>query len=140
MSIAPSQWTVKIISPPVGPLSVQRDGVALPAEIGSGLTTPVEVLLVSVGTCFALSCHAAFAGYGLQRVGFELNVTGRKAIQPPSRLEALDMQITFDAALSPEDARRITASAERLCTVTNTLSYGVPCSVIPGGRSPMNFS
>jgi uncharacterized OsmC-like protein len=89
MSVAPKQWVVKIVSPPSGALTVLRDEMPLPAEIGPGLTTPVEILLVSIGTCFALSCHAAFAGRGLKRVGFEVSVTGRKAPQPPSRLAAL---------------------------------------------------
>ena len=91
MSVAPKQWTVKIVSPPARPLGVLRDGVPLPAEIGPGLTTPVEVLLVSIGTCFALSCWAAFATQGLERVthgsrraqtGQNLRVTMLKC--PPS--------------------------------------------------------
>jgi uncharacterized OsmC-like protein len=129
MIIATKQWTVKIISPPAGPLVVLRDGLPLPAEIGPGQTTPVELLLVSIGSCFALSCWAAFVAKGLERVGFEVGVTGRKAPEPPSRLAAIELEVRFDARLLPVEARAIAASAERLCTVTNTLTLERPCAV-----------
>jgi uncharacterized OsmC-like protein len=129
MSVGPKQWTVKIVSPPAGPLGVLRNGIPLPAEIGPGLTTPVEVLLVSIGTCFALSCWAAFAIRRLERVGFEVSVTGRKAPQAPSRLANIEVQVTFDAGLPQAEALAVTASAEQLCTVTNTLTSESPCAV-----------
>lgn len=129
MSVASRQWTLTIVSPPAGPLAVRRDGKPLPADIGPGLTTPVELLLASIGTCFALSCHAAFASTRRERVGFEVRVTGRKALQPPSRLETIDLEVTFDAALPPAQALSITASAEKLCTVTNTVTSTPVCTV-----------
>jgi hypothetical protein len=104
MSVAPKQWTVKVISPPTGRLVVLRDGKPLPLEIGPDRTTPVEVLLVSIGTCFALSCHAAFAARGKERVGFEVSVTGRKALQPPSRLTSIELEVTFDALAAGRSA------------------------------------
>ena len=64
----------------------------------------MEVLLVSIGTCFAHSCWAAFANRGLERVGFEVSVTGRKAPQAPSRLAYIEVKVTFDASLPQADA------------------------------------
>jgi len=129
MSASAKQWSVKIVSPPAGALAVLRDGVPLPAEVGPGLTTPVEILLVSAGTCFALSCWAAFAARGRERVGFEVKVTGRKAPEPPSRLAHIELQVTFDASLPRAEALTVTASAEKLCTVTNTLASVPSCTV-----------
>ena len=129
MSASPKQRTVQVVSPQVGPLGVLRDGVPLGAEIGPGLTTPVEILLVSVGTCFALSCHAAFTLRKRERVGFEVSVTGRKAPQPPSRLANIQLEVTFDAGLPPEEAQALSALAKQLCTVTNTLMSEPPCTV-----------
>lgn len=134
MSAAPKQWTVKIVSPPAGPLAVLRDGTPLPAEIGPGLTTPVEMLLVSIGTCFALSGWAAFAARGLERVGFEVSVTGRKAPQAPSRLATIELEVTFDASLSPAEALAVSEAAKQLCTVTNTLTSEPPCAVTVAKR------
>jgi uncharacterized OsmC-like protein len=129
MSVALKQWTVKIVSPPTGPLTVLRNGIPPPAAIGPGLTTPVEVLLVSIGTCFALSCYAAFAIRRLERVGFEVSVTGRKAPQAPSRLANIKLEVTFDGGLPQAEALAVTASAEQLCSVTNTLTSEFPCAV-----------
>jgi uncharacterized OsmC-like protein len=129
MSTAAKQWTVKIVAPLAGPLAVLRDGGALPAEIDPGLTSPVEVLLVSIGTCFALSCYAAFAARGLERVGFEVTVTGRKAPLPPSRLENIGLEVTFDASLPLAKAQALTALAKQLCTVTNTVTSEPPCLI-----------
>lgn len=129
MSIAPKHWTVNIAAPAAGPLIVLRDGLPLPAEIGPGRTTPVELLLVSIGTCFALSCHMAFASRGLKRVGLEVRVTGRKAPERPSRMAEIELQVTFEASLPPAEAAAVAASAKELCTVTNTLTSEPPCAV-----------
>jgi uncharacterized OsmC-like protein len=129
MSAAPKQWTLKVISPAAGPLQILRDGVPLPAEIGPGLTTPVEVLLVSIGTCFALSCHMAFTMRGQPRVGLEVSVTGRKAPQLPSRLADIQIEATFNASLAPEEAKAISLLAKQMCTVTNTLTSDPPPTV-----------
>jgi uncharacterized OsmC-like protein len=129
MSAISKEWTVTIISPPAGALTVLRDGLPLPTEIGPGLTTPVEILLVSIGTCFALSCWAAFTARKRDRSGLEVRVTGRKATQPPSRLAHIDLQVTFDESLPRAEALAIAASAEKLCTVTNTLASQPSCAV-----------
>jgi uncharacterized OsmC-like protein len=129
MNAAPKHWTVTVISPPAGPLEISRKGAALPAEIGPGLTTPVEMLLISVGTCFALSCHAAFTLRGRQRVGIEVTVTGRKAPQLPSRLADITLDASFDPSLPPEEVQAISVLAKQLCTVTNTLTADQPCAV-----------
>ena len=120
---------MKVVSPPASPLEILRDGAPLSAEIGPGLTTPVEILLVSIGTCFALSCHAAFTLRGQERVGFEVSVTGRKAPQLPSRLANIRLEATFDASLPAEEAEALSKLAKQLCTVTNTLTSEPPCAV-----------
>jgi len=129
MNAAVKQWAVKVISPPVGALAVLRDGVPLPTEISPGAATPVEVLLASIGSCFALSCNAVFATRGVQRVAFQVSVTGRKAQQLPSRLISIELEVAFDPSLPSADALAITASAEQLCTVTNTLTSEPPCEI-----------
>lgn len=129
MNVVSKRWALEIVSPPVGPLAVLREGSTLPAEIGPGQTTPVELLLASIGTCFALSCWAAFSARGLERVGFEVNIVGHKAAQLPSRLSSIDLAVTFDARLPLAQAHAISASAERSCTVTNTLTSQPSCTV-----------
>jgi len=127
--MASKQWAVEIISPAAGPLAVLRDGAALPVEIGPGHTTPVELLLASIGTCFALSCWAAFTARGLERVRFEVRVVGHKASPLPSRLSNIELTVIFDAILPLAQAQAVSASAERLCTVTNTITAEPACTV-----------
>jgi len=127
--MAKKLWVLNVVSPAAGQLVVLRDGTALPAEIGPGLTTPVELLLASIGTCFALSCWAAFVSRGLERVGFEVRVIGRKAAQLPSRLSNINLEVIFDVGLPYAEARAVIASAERLCTVTNTMTFEPPCTI-----------
>ena len=129
MNVVSKQWALEIVSPPAGPLAVLRDGKAVPIEIGPGQTTPVELLLASIGTCFALSCWAAFAARGVERVGFAVSVVGHKATQLPSRLSSIELAVTFDASLPLAKAQAVSASAELLCTVTNTVTSQPSCTV-----------
>jgi len=131
MSAAPvKQWTIQVVSPVSGPMEILRDGAPLAlTRIGPGEVTPVEVMLVSVGTCFALSCHAAFPVRQQQRVAFTVNVTGRKAPQLPSRLDDIRLEVHFAAGVPAPEARSIAALAKQMCTVTNTLSAVPPCTV-----------
>jgi uncharacterized OsmC-like protein len=66
----------------------------------------------------------------LERVKFEVSVTGHKAPQPPSRLTNVELEVAFDTALPAAQALAITASAEQLCTVTNTLKSEPRSSIV----------
>ncbi len=123
------QWAVRVVSPVSGPLRVLRDGLPLGEEIGVGQTTPVEVLLVSVGTCFALSCHAAFKMRGEARVEFHVDVSARKHEELPSRLSDIEVAAQFPTGATAEWATALTRLAKDLCTVTNTLSAQPACAV-----------
>jgi uncharacterized OsmC-like protein len=112
------QWTITVVSPAVGPLQ--------------GKATPVEILLTSIGMCFALSCHAAFALRALRRISFEVRVSGRKAPQLPSRLANVQLEVIFDPGLPTEEGLALAAVAKQLCTVTNTLTSEPACEVVVG--------
>lgn len=127
---ATRQWTLKVISPAAGPLRIERDGTALDLnQIGPGLATPVELLLVSVGTCFALSCQAAFTQRKKPLVGFEITVTGLKAQRLPSRLETIHQELRFEPGLDLDEAQAIAELGKQMCTVTNTLASVPPCTL-----------
>jgi uncharacterized OsmC-like protein len=65
-----------------------------------------------------------------ERVPFEVHVTGTKAVQLPSRLATIDVQIAFSGRVPPDEAEAIAAHAKRLCTVSNTLSAAPSCIVV----------
>jgi len=128
---ATRQWTLTIISPADAPLRIERDGARLDLnQVGPGLATPVELLLAAVGSCFALSCHAAFTTRGKPRTGFEVVVTGIKAERLPSRLALIRQTVRFEPSLATEDAHAIATLAKQMCTVTNTLAAVPPCELV----------
>jgi uncharacterized OsmC-like protein len=128
-AVPPRQWSITTLSAPDGALAVHRNGAPL-VELAFHELTPVELLLIAVGNCFALSCHAAMAARQRERVAFEVRVTGTKAVQLPSRLATIEVQIAFSDRLPPEEAAAIAAHAKRLCTVSNTLAAAPACTVV----------
>jgi uncharacterized OsmC-like protein len=130
-SAAPAKrWSVQVIAPASGPLQVRRDGAPLDLNhIGPGQVTPVELLLVSIATCFALSCHAAFGLRQQPISAFEVEVGGSKAPQLPSRLAEVRLKVRFAAELPTEEAQRIAVLAKQMCTVTNTLAVTPACAL-----------
>jgi uncharacterized OsmC-like protein len=128
-TVPPRQWSITTLSAPEGALAVHRNGVPL-AGLAFHELTPIELLLIAVGNCFALSCHAAMAARQRELVAFEVRVTGTKAVALPSRLATIDVQIAFFGQLPPDEAEAIAAHAKRLCTVSNTLAAAPACTVV----------
>lgn len=117
------RWSIQVLAPATGPLQVRRDGAPLDLNhIGPGQVTPVELLLVSIATCFALSCQAAFPLRQQQATAFEVEVRGSKAPQLPSRLAEVQLEVRFAAGLPAAEAQRIAALGKQMCTVTNTMA------------------
>ena len=130
MSTAPPrQWSITTLAASDGALAVQRDGLPL-AGLAFDQLTPVELLLIAVGNCFALSCHAAMAARQRERLPLQVRVTGTKAVPLPSSLATIEVQIAFSGQVPPAEAEAIAAHAKRLCTVSNTLSAELSCSVV----------
>ena len=127
-TVPPRQWSITTRSASDGALAVHRNGAPL-AGLAFDRLTPVELLLIAVGNCFALSCHAAMAARQLARVALQVRVTGTKAVQLPSRLATVDVRIAFSGQVPAAEAEAIAAHAKRLCTVSNTLSAQVSCTV-----------
>jgi uncharacterized OsmC-like protein len=124
------QWSIQVICPAAGALQVRRAGALLDLNhIGPGQVTPVELLLVAIATCFALSCQAAFALRQQQSTAFEVEVRGSKAAQLPSRLAEVRLEVRFAAGLPAEEAQRIAALGKQMCTVTNTMTAAPACVV-----------
>jgi len=134
MTVAQTKrWSVNAISYGQEPLQVFCDSRPLTqtklATIDN--VSPVEFLLISVATCFALSVRAALAARKLPRLGFEVVVSGEKAPDPPSRLMHIAVVAVFRGNLTEADAAAIAADAKLLCTVTNSIQ-GAPTISISG--------
>ena len=115
--------TIHVSSVGTDPLSISIDD--RPFDSGParqlGSASPVEYFLISIAACFALSCRMALARRKRPGVPFEVTVLGIKALDPPSRLEVIDMDVRFPSDLA-DDAESIALQAKELCTVTNTLT------------------
>ena len=86
-----------------------------------------ELLLTSLGGCFASNLLAAGAARDLPLRDLHVGVTAEPADAPPrfARI-AMTVRATCD---DPEQLPKLVTMAERACIVTNTLRAGVPVEV-----------
>jgi uncharacterized OsmC-like protein len=121
------RWSVSTVSSGDRPLEMLCDGKPLvttsPGVIEG--VSPVEHLLIAIATCFALSCRGALVARHMRWPKFEVKVTGVKALDLPSRLESVGIELAFGDDVSSDDAESLAAAAKKLCTVTNTFT-GAP--------------
>jgi uncharacterized OsmC-like protein len=109
----PKSWSVKVLSVADQPLAITC------AE----QVSPVEYLLISIASCFALSCRMALRHRELTADSLEVLVQGTKAQEGPSRLETIDIELVLPDELAAQ-ADAIAVDSKQLCTVTNTLAAG----------------
>ena len=121
---AVKRWTVNAVSEGQLPLAVFREGRPLlpNAETIADSVSPVHYLLISVATCFALSCRAVLVRGKMGQTSFEVVVIGEKpSASIDNRLSQISVVAVFGSGVSQSDAALITAQAKPLCTVTNTI-------------------
>jgi uncharacterized OsmC-like protein len=120
------RWRVRVHSSGTTPLTVWCEDQLLdqktPGQIGA--VSPVEYLLVSIATCFALSCRVALAQRERTRDDFDVIVRGSKAADLPSRLDQIELELLFAGGFDGQ-AEDAAEHAKRLCTVTNTLAQSL---------------
>lgn len=85
---------------------------------------PLDLLLASLAACMSMSARIAARdlGFGDHFEGLQVEVTGDKASDEPSRFASLSITMTFQNTLDPHDQARIAHRAEEICTVSNTLA------------------
>jgi uncharacterized OsmC-like protein len=86
--------------------------------------SPVDMLYGALAGCLVISARAAAAKFGvLDRLGdVSARVTGRKAVDGPSRVEAFHVEIEIAGDIDAVTRRAIAEAAEgEICTVSNTL-------------------
>jgi uncharacterized OsmC-like protein len=83
--------------------------------------SPVEYLLISAASCFALSIRAVLLARKLAGIGFEVVTTGEKVPNSPSRLNHIALTVIFAGDIDESRAAAIANDAKSLCTVTNTI-------------------
>lgn len=118
------RWSVNAVSEGQSPLTLFCDDRPFGGSaVGTPETlSPVQYLLVSIASCFALSCRAELRRRKLGNISFEVVVLGEKEIgAAESLLNAISIVTIFGSGITEPLAQQITEKAKSLCTVTNTL-------------------
>ena len=96
-------------------------------EVVTGLSepgfNPLDLLYSSLAACLVLSVKGAVIRLQLldQFTGVEAVVTGEKAHDEPSRVEAISAQLIISGDYNESQRYEIATLAKQLCTVSNTL-------------------
>ena len=109
-----ANWRIELSLDEDGRIDFGNDGFALEES------KPVDLLLASVGACFARSCHIVQAARGEDPTWIELEIVGTKSADRTKRLAHVVIGYRF-RGLASDHAERIGRDAKRICTVTNSL-------------------
>jgi uncharacterized OsmC-like protein len=92
---------------------------------------PKELLEASIGMCLTIVIQRMFErdGVEVRDDEFLIEVTGLKAADSPSRFEHFNVSITLPEQLSDDYKHKIIVSAERACTISNTVTRGATVNV-----------
>jgi uncharacterized OsmC-like protein len=118
------RWSVNAVSEGQAPLTLFCDDRPLGRSAIAALETlsPVQYLLISIASCFALSCRAELSRRKLANTSFEVVVIGEKEIGAAENLlNAISIVAIFGSGIAEPLAQQIMERAKPLCTVTNTL-------------------
>jgi len=87
---------------------------------------PKELLEASIGMCMTIVIQRMFErdGIEVENGEFSVDVTAVKAPDSPSRFEHFDVSVTLPDRLPDEYKNKIIVSAERGCTISNTVKRG----------------
>jgi uncharacterized OsmC-like protein len=95
------------------------------SSAGSDGLTPIELLESSLGLCVSITLHQILERDGFGRPDLEVTVTGKKAEDSPSRVESFLVDVKLSEQLDEDYSQKLILSAERACTIGNTLKQGV---------------
>lgn len=127
----------KIAPKSFGPVFVEFDGLASVRFAHTdaaclsdhpAITTPVDVLLASVGHCLVKSILWAAEQRNANLNAFTVELVGTKALNAPNRLEKIDAMLIGSIVDDTSFGERILKQAKAICTVSNTLNCDVTLS------------
>ena len=97
----------------------------------SGLN-PKELLEASIGMCMTIVIQKMLDRDGVEVAEdeFSIEVTGVKAEDSPSRFEQFTLSVSLPSHLSDKYKQKIIKSAERACTISNTVKNGAKIQLV----------
>lgn len=87
---------------------------------------PKELLEASIAMCLTIVIEKIFVRDGIEYMDdeFSVEVTSEKAPDSPSRFEKYTVNITLPNHLTDAYKKKVLVSAERGCTISNTIKRG----------------
>ncbi|KMK75344.1 hypothetical protein AB990_16020 [Alkalihalobacillus pseudalcaliphilus] len=94
--------------------------------------SPIELISSSLGLCVFISMNKLFDRdeVDVDREQLEVKVLATKAEGAPSRIESFQVKIKFPDGLEPTYKRKLAISAEKACTIGNTIQRGAEIKVV----------
>ncbi|MCH1624176.1 OsmC family protein [Ferdinandcohnia quinoae] len=92
---------------------------------------PKELLEASIGMCLTIVIQKMFERDGVEVHDdeFSVEVTGVKAADSPSRFEHFNVSVSLPEHLPEKYKHKIIVSAERACTISNTVTRGASVKI-----------
>lgn len=88
-----------------------------------------DLMLISIGYCFGITVNAYAKHKGLNISNLTINVKGKKH-ETENRYEKIDIEVSFDGDLTPEQRERVIVIGKRGCTVSNSMLKAPEINVI----------
>ncbi len=130
----PKQWKVLAVLTPENGIVVSRDDGDADSGKQQETFSPVEFLCASLATCIAKSLRQLMSRDGIPLTRLTVAAEAIKAATPPSRIGRFEVLV--DVPEVPGDLRnKLIVSAERACTVGNTLVRGATLQVTDVSRN-----
>lgn len=115
-------WTVEARYEPDQPVGIHVSGLPLGQALVENPPCPVDYLLVSIATCYALSIAGALKRASLPLRPIQITASGWRSVRPAPRVERVELQVTCAGLEEAGQTEAILADAKRICTVSNSLS------------------
>lgn len=124
----PKRWRILAVLTAEHGIVVSRDDGNADSGEQQEPFSPVEFLCASLASCVAKSLRQLMSRDGIPLTRLTVAAEAIKASTPPSRIERFEVMVDIPDA--PTDLRnRLIVSAERACTVGNTLVRGATLEV-----------
>ncbi len=88
-----------------------------------------DLMLLSIGYCFGITVDAYAKHKGLNISNLKINVKGKKH-DSENRYEKIEIELSFDGDLTPEQRERVIVIGKRGCTVSNSMLKSPEINVI----------
>jgi len=96
-----------------------------PNQKDSGMISPPDLLLMSLGSCTGLFILPAAKALNVTIDNFEISLKGVKSDTPPKLFDKIQITVKFKGLLNEEQAHRVLEKAHEKCFVLHSLNPNI---------------